>query len=118
MILHVRDAAHPETIAQRGDVIKVLDDMVADGTLDADWPDRTIEVLNKADLLGGVAEVPLRDGAVAVSAMTGEGLEALKAAIDRADRRGDGAGRLRHPAAGRRAAGLAVSARRGGAAVG
>ena len=82
VILHVRDAAHPESVAQRGDVIKVLDDMVADGTLDADWPDRTIEVLNKADLLGGVPEVPLRDGAVAVSAITGEGLEALKAAID------------------------------------
>jgi GTP-binding protein HflX len=83
VILHVRDAAHPETIAQRGDVIKVLDDMVADGTLDADWPDRTIEVLNKADLLGGVAEVPLREGAVAVSALTAEGLDALTAAIDR-----------------------------------
>ena len=82
VILHVRDAAHPETIAQRGDVIKVLDDMVADGTLDPSWPDRTIEVLNKADLLGGVAEIPLREGAVAVSAMTGEGLDALKAAID------------------------------------
>jgi GTP-binding protein HflX len=82
VILHVRDAAHPETAAQRNDVAKVLDDMVADGTLDAAWPDRTIEVLNKADLLGGVAEVPVRDEAVAVSAITGEGLEALKAAID------------------------------------
>jgi GTP-binding protein HflX len=83
VILHVRDAAHPETVAQRGDVIRVLDDMVEDGTLDANWPDRTIEVLNKADLLGGVAEIPLRDGAVAVSAITGEGLDTLKAAIDR-----------------------------------
>jgi GTP-binding protein HflX len=82
IILHVRDTAHPETTAQRGDVIKVLDDMVADGTLDPSWPDRTIEVLNKADLLGGVSEVPLREGSVAVSAITGEGLEALKAAID------------------------------------
>ncbi|WP_428488585.1 GTPase HflX [Rhodopila sp.] len=82
VILHVRDAAHPETAAQRGDVIKVLDDMVADGTLDPAWPDRTIEVLNKADLLGGVAAVPLRDGAVAVSAVTGDGLDALQAAID------------------------------------
>jgi len=82
VILHVRDAAHPETMAQRGDVIKVLDDMVADGTLDADWPDRTIEVLNKADLLGGVSQVPLRDGAVAVSARTGEGLDTLKSAVD------------------------------------
>jgi GTP-binding protein HflX len=82
VILHVRDAAHPESVAQRGDVIKVLDDMVADGNLDPSWPDRTIEVLNKADLLGGVSEVPLREGAVAVSAVTGEGLDALKATID------------------------------------
>ncbi len=82
VILHVRDAAHPESIAQRGDVIKVLDDMVADGTLGANWPDRTIEVLNKADLLGGIAEVPLRADAVAVSAITGDGLDGLKAAID------------------------------------
>jgi GTPase len=82
IILHVRDAAHPETSAQRGDVIKVLDEMVADGTLDPTWPDRAIEVLNKADLLGGIAGVPLREGAVAVSAITGEGLDALKAAID------------------------------------
>jgi GTP-binding protein HflX len=39
-------------------------------------------VLNKADLLGGVDGVPDRNGAVAVSAITGEGLNALKAAID------------------------------------
>jgi GTP-binding protein HflX len=56
--------------------------MVADGALDADWPSRTIEVLNKADLLGGAASVPERAGAVALSAITGEGLPALKAAID------------------------------------
>jgi GTP-binding protein HflX len=82
VILHVRDVAHPETAAQRADVISVLDDMVADGTLDAAWPDRTIEVLNKADLVGGVAEVTSRAGTVAVSAITGEGIAALKAAID------------------------------------
>jgi GTPase len=82
IILHVRDIAHPETTAQRGDVIKVLDDMVADGTLDAAWGDRTIEVLNKADLLGGIGEVPERAGCVPVSAITGQGLETLKAAID------------------------------------
>lgn len=82
VILHIRDVAHPESSVQRADVIKVLDDMVADGTLDANWPERTIEVLNKADLLGGVGEVTSREGSVAVSAITGEGLEALKAAID------------------------------------
>jgi GTP-binding protein HflX len=82
VILHVRDAAHPETAAQRADVLAVLEDMVADGTLAAAWPERTIEVLNKADLLGGVAQVAARAGAVAVSAITGEGLGALRAAID------------------------------------
>src|SRR5690242_6063337 len=82
VILHVRDAAHPESAAQREDVVAVLEDMVADGTLDADWSSRTIEVLNKADLLGGVANVPARTGTVAVSAITGEGLEALEAVID------------------------------------
>ena len=82
VILHVRDAAHPDTDAQRADVIAVLDGMVADGTLDADWPSRTIEVLNKADLLGGVAQVPLRPGHIAVSAITGEGQDALLDAID------------------------------------
>ena len=56
--------------------------MVRDGTLDAGWPARTIEVMNKADLLGGIAAVPLRPGMVAVSALTGEGLADLQAAID------------------------------------
>jgi len=82
IILHVRDAAHPETVAQRDDVFAVLEDMVADGTLDPAWPERTIEVMNKADLLGGVEQVPVRPGGVAVSAITGEGLDALKAMID------------------------------------
>ncbi len=82
VILHVRDIAHPDTLAQRADVVAVLDGMVRDGTLDADWPERTIEVLNKADLLGGIAAVPERGDAVAVSAITGEGLEALRAAIE------------------------------------
>jgi len=82
VILHVRDIAHPDSAAQRADVIGVLEDMVADGALDESWPGRTIEVLNKADLLGGTEQVPLRTGAVAVSAITGDGLERLKAAID------------------------------------
>ena len=82
VILHIRDAAHPDSAAQRADVIGVLEGMVKDGTLDENWPRRSIEVLNKADLLGGVAQVEARSGAIPVSAITGEGLEALKAAID------------------------------------
>jgi GTP-binding protein HflX len=42
-----------------------------------------VEVLNKADLLGGIDAVERRSpDAVAVSALTGEGLPALRAAID------------------------------------
>lgn len=82
VILHIRDAAHPDTAAQRADVIAVLDGMVTDHTLDDEWPSRTIEVLNKADLLGGGANVPLRPGHVTVSAITGEGLQDLLAVID------------------------------------
>ena len=82
IILHVRDAAHPDTEAQRTDVLQVLETMARDGTLDEDFDKRTIEVMNKADLLGGVNDVELRPGAVAVSALTGEGFPALLAALD------------------------------------
>lgn len=82
VILHVRNVAHPDSAAQKADVMAVLDGMARDGTLDADWRDRTVAVLNKADLLGGIAHVPPKPGAIAVSAITGEGLPALLSAID------------------------------------
>ena len=82
VILHVRDAAHPDTDAQRADVMSVLGGMVRDGVLDEDWRSRCIEVLNKADLLGGIDQVPTRHDAIAVSAISGEGLARLAAAID------------------------------------
>jgi GTP-binding protein HflX len=88
LILHVRDVAHPDTAAQRADVIAVLDNLVKDGTLDSHWPSRNIEVLNKADLLGGIENVPHRAAngdntpGIAVSALTGEGLPALLTLID------------------------------------
>jgi GTP-binding protein HflX len=85
LILHVRDIAHPDSAAQRSDVLGVLEAMAdgADATLDEAWPDRVVEVLNKADLLGGIDAVERRSpDAVAVSALTGEGLPALRVAID------------------------------------
>jgi GTP-binding protein HflX len=82
VILHVRDAAHPDSEAQRADVLAVLAGMAKDGTLDENYADRIIEVSNKADLIGGVGAVPLRHGAVAVSAMTGDGFPVLLAALD------------------------------------
>ena len=82
VILHVRDIAHPDSAAQKADVVAVLDGMARDGALDPDWRDRTIAVLNKADLLGGVANVLPKPSAVPVSAITGEGLPVLLTAID------------------------------------
>jgi GTP-binding protein HflX len=82
VILHIRDAAHPDTEAQRTDVLGVLTAMAKDGTLDADYGDRVIEVLNKADLLGGAQNVDIRPGGIAVSALTGEGFAPLLAALD------------------------------------
>ncbi|MCG7360461.1 GTPase HflX [Roseomonas sp. ACRSG] len=85
IILHVRDVAHPDTSSQRSDVLGVLTEMAAgeNPTLDEQWQSRMIEVLNKADLLGGIADVPGTDAsAIAVSALTGEGLDILRAALD------------------------------------
>lgn len=82
IILHVRDASHPDTDQQRADVEAVLQGLVSDGTLDADWKLRTIEVLNKADLMGGVANMAAKFGTIAVSAISGEALGDLAGLID------------------------------------
>ncbi len=82
IILHVRDISHPDTDAQCADVESVLGGMVGSGTLDEDWQRRTIEVLNKADLLGGIDQVARKSTSVAVSALSGEGLDILLARID------------------------------------
>ena len=83
IILHVRDIAHPDSAAQRQDVMAVLDGLARDEVLPADWQDHVIEVLNKADLLGGASAVPSREGSLVVSAVTGEGLDRIAAEIDR-----------------------------------
>jgi GTP-binding protein HflX len=85
IILHVRDIAHPDSAAQRADVLRVLDEMAegANAALDQAWRGRCVEVLNKADLLGGPEAVAARaDGALAVSALTGEGLQRLQQVLD------------------------------------
>ena len=82
IILHVRDVAHPDSTAQRTDVTTVLDNMVEDRALDAEWRERCFEVLNKIDLLPPDAPSPDIAGAVGVSALTGAGLPDLLAAID------------------------------------
>jgi GTP-binding protein HflX len=76
IILHVRDAAHPDTTAQRNDVVAVLDGL-AEGPAHRcmGWRRRTIEVLNKADLVRRCARsAGGGHGAIAISALTGDGL--------------------------------------------
>lgn len=48
IVLHVRDIANPDTISQRDDVLKVLDNL---GLKDIRYAQNYIEVLNKIDLL-------------------------------------------------------------------
>lgn len=81
LLLHVRDVSHPDTEAQAKDVHNVLNRMAKEGALDENWPDRTLEVLNKADILGGVEYVVQGEG-IAVSALTGEGLPRLLSESD------------------------------------
>lgn len=83
IILHVRDIAHPDSAAQKKDVFGVLHDMARDHMIEDDWSSRMIEVMNKADLLGGPDAVPQTADTVAISAITGEGLPALLDVIDR-----------------------------------
>ncbi len=83
IILHVRDISHPDSAAQRADVEAVLEGMARDGTLDAGWRSRVIEVLNKIDLLDPGAGLPAPSGGtVAVSAITGQGIARLQALVD------------------------------------
>jgi GTP-binding protein HflX len=87
LVLHVRDISHPETEAQRADVARVLADLGVD-TQAADAA--VLEVWNKIDSVSAPARAELTRAArrnepptVVVSALTGEGTDALLAAMDR-----------------------------------
>ncbi|MFM2042193.1 MAG: putative GTP-binding protein hflX [Pseudomonadota bacterium] len=85
IILHVRDVSHPDSEAQRQDVATVLRDL----DIDPETDDRVVEVLNKVDLLPEEERDSLLrtarrgGGVVAISALTGEGIETLFDHIDR-----------------------------------
>ncbi len=94
LILHVRDIASPDTVAQSQDVETVLKQI--DQAVDANGvarERRILEVWNKIDLLDPEAREAVegqaaraKTDAVAVSAWTGDGIEPLRHAIaDRID---------------------------------
>ena len=81
VVVHVRDAAHGESEAQKLDVEKVLVELGIDGERPI------VEVLNKIDLLepGPRKNLMARnglEGPVAISALTGEGVPQLLARIE------------------------------------
>jgi len=82
VILHVRDMAGTDSAAQSEDVAKVL----AEIGVNADDGRAIVEVWNKIDLLSAdvradLAERAVNVGALAVSAVSGEGCERLASAI-------------------------------------
>jgi GTP-binding protein HflX len=81
LILHVRDIAHPETEEQAKDVETILEDLGVARTTPL------IEVWNKIDLLDPAEREALvtlaarKENVQAMSAVTGEGLDAVIAAV-------------------------------------
>jgi GTP-binding protein HflX len=85
LLLHVRDAADPDSAAQKRDVEQVLNEL---GLVD-DNAKPMIEVLNKADLIPSdeltlIAERIDGQRWVLASALTGEGCDQLMVAVDNA----------------------------------
>jgi len=85
IVVHVRDAHHPDSAAQRDDVLAVLADLGLGHLAE----DGLIEALNKIDLLEPGERDSLLNQAqrnaetVALSAVTGEGCDALLRLLDR-----------------------------------
>lgn len=79
LLLHVRDAASPNLLEQKQQVEAVLAELEVSKT-------PTLQVLNKIDLLPAADRIALQHfppaGTVAVSARSGDGVDALIAAIE------------------------------------
>jgi GTPase len=81
LIVHVRDISHVDSDAQAADVAEVLTDL---GVIGSDGGTPILEIWNKIDLLNEeqravlTAESIRRDDVVAISAVTGEGIEAMR----------------------------------------
>jgi GTP-binding protein HflX len=90
IVVHVRDVAHPDSEAQRGDVLHVLADLGIGPERSSNGrpPPPLIEVLNKADLLPSAERDVLKSQAtrqndqVVLSALDGTGCDSLLKALD------------------------------------
>jgi GTPase len=91
VILHVRDVSHEDAEAQMHDVEKILRELGIDPANDPKRKHALIEVWNKADRLesaertrlANIAERrPAEERPVLVSAITGEGIDALESAVE------------------------------------
>lgn len=84
LILHVRDISHPETVAQAQDVQDILEEL----NITDEAKDSMLEVWNKTDLLSpedlenALNRSDRHEKVQAVSAITGQGLDALLAEIE------------------------------------
>jgi len=100
LLVHVRDVNHPDHEAQRDDVDDVLKSL---GLGEEGAPPR-IEAWNKVDLLSGDEagrlneEAKRREDVVPISALTGEGLDALRTRMAEALRSGEQVHEIRIPA--------------------
>ena len=100
LLVHVRNMAHPDRDAQRDDVDDVLQSL---GLAEEGAPPR-IEAWNKVDLVSEeerdrlVAEAARRDDVVPISAVTGDGLEALRERMAECLRSGEQVHQVRLPA--------------------
>lgn len=86
IIVHVRDIAHPNSKAQRDDVLHILSELGINAAQD-DSPRKVIEVWNKCDLLNSDQlhalnkNIENQTDILIMSAVTGEGVAQFKQAI-------------------------------------
>ena len=97
LIVHVRDMSHPDREAQREDVEDVLQSL---GLAEEGAPPR-LEAWNKVDLLSGeerarlTEEAKRREDVMPISALRGDGLDALREQIANTLRSGEQVHRIR-----------------------
>lgn len=84
LVIHVHDISDPQVLAQSDDVEQVLSDL----DIDADDMDRVLNAFNKIDALDEAAREAIKErcaaspNEVAVSAITGEGVDTLLQAVE------------------------------------